>query len=80
MITLTAKERESLKAIGSLPKKKQRIIFNAMKKFFVDTGISDKDGKLISRDNLKAFQQMLAEQSEQISLAQKPSKKLKSVK
>lgn len=74
---LTANEREALKRIRSLSKKEKLIMYNAMKKFFIDTGISSKDGKLINRGKLKEFRQMLAEQRKQKSIAQKSSKKLK---
>lgn len=77
---LTRKERESLKFYRSLSKKKQHYIYSSMKKLFIKFGIISKDGKLISRNNLKAFQQMLAEQRKQRALAQKPSKKLELAK
>jgi hypothetical protein len=74
---LTAKERKSWKRLGALSEKKKRLLYNGMKKFFIDTGICSKDGKLISQRKLTAFRQMLAEQRKQRLLAEKASKKLK---
>lgn len=58
---LTEKEREAVIKVLSLPKEKRDFVFKSMENLFVAYGITDKDGKLISRKNLKAFQQMLAD-------------------
>ena len=71
---LTALEREALNKVHSLPRRKQLLVLNAMKRLFIKTGISSKDGKLINREKLKEMLQMVAEQRKQRTLAQKPSK------
>lgn len=70
---LTAKDKEALKKIHSLPKKQVQMLCDAMKQLFIDIGISSKDGKLIDRKKLTAFRKMLAEQRKQRNLAQKSS-------
>lgn len=74
---LTAKERKSLKRLGALSSKKKQLLINGMNKFFINTGIFSKDGKLINRRKLTEFRKMLAEQRKQRILAAKPSQKLK---
>ena len=75
IMKMTKEEREAVKQVLSLPEEKRDFVFKTMENLFVAYGITDKDGKLISRENLKAFQQMLAELNKSRELAKKPSKK-----